>query len=114
MTDKFTMLLTFTRGILRTGTHHSGVTGFIIQLIKNDVNTTLQVTTASIPLQSSYITTQNEHINTDTPFIAPQLSTLTKLVFTLPKGEQTDLLKESDQSVKHSVCVLLVYHLSTA
>ena len=42
---------------------------------------------------------QDDCSNTDTPFIAPQLSVLTKLVFALPRGEQTDLLKESDQLV---------------
>ena len=40
----YDVIFSFIRGILRTGTHHSGVTGFIIQLIKNDVNATLRVT----------------------------------------------------------------------
>ena len=77
--------------------------GFIIQLIKNDVNKTLQVLQL---IYSSYITIntaiQDDCSNADTPFIAPQLSVLTKLVFTLPRGEQTDLLKESDQLVTTS------------
>ena len=54
--------------------------------------------------------TQDKDINTDIPFIAPQLSTLTKLVFTLPRGVQTDLLKQSDQSVMtHCVCILFSF-----
>ena len=49
---------------------------------------------------SNALATQAGHTHIDSPFIAPQLSSLTKLVFTLPRGEQTDLLKESNQLVK--------------
>ncbi|GFR82588.1 glomulin-like [Elysia marginata] len=77
---------------------HSGLKGYLITLLKNDLRQSLQIFKMESEKMENF-QVQNSHLSQHRCFCGNSLHRLLKLVLFLPENEETDMLENSDQII---------------
>lgn len=79
---------------------HSGLKGYLITLLKNDINDNLRIALSQNASEKDG-ESENKNINSTVcePFMGKRLEKLLKLALILPEKETTDMLEHSDQII---------------